>query len=202
LKVGRRLGLLPLIISSVLALLVIVALSSISSNIARANGGQLRIDGERVGPYQLYAFSNPTPLRAGEVDLSFIVEDAETFETRFDVTIDVTATSLDYDVPPIQTRASRDQALDPATYQAAVFDLPRTGNWRFTLTLSDASGEVGTVDFEARASAERSFGWLPLVLAVIALPIIIGLVWFIAMSRSSDAEDQDESSEQAASRPD
>jgi hypothetical protein len=164
---------------------------------ARANGGQLRVDGERVGPYQLYAFSNPTPLRLGEIDLSFIVEDAETFETRFDVTVDVTATSLDYDVPPIQTRASRDQAQDPATYQAALFDLPRTGNWRFTLVLSDATGEVGVVEFEARASAERSFGWLPLVLAAVALPVIIGLVWFIAMNRGNDDDDSDDGSESA-----
>lgn len=194
---GRRYALLPYTVSPALALCAVVALASITANLAVANGGQLRVDGERIGPYQLYAFSNPTPLRAGEVDLSFIVEDAETFETRFDVTVDVTATSLDYDVPPVHARASRDQAQDPATYQAALLDLPRTGNWRFTLLLTDSTGEVGTVAFEARASAERSFGWLPLVLAVIALPIIIGLVWFIAMNRGGDAEDNDESSESA-----
>jgi hypothetical protein len=66
---------------------------------------------------------------------------------------------------------------------------PRTG-WRHTkLALMDGTGKAA---FDARASARRSFGWLPLVLAAIALPIIIGLVWFIAMNRVDDDNGESE----------
>jgi hypothetical protein len=173
-----------------LALMVLSAVFAIAA--VRANGGQLRVDGEPVGPYQVYVFSDPTPLRSGVVDFSFIVEDAATFETRFDVTVDVTAESLDHDIPPVQARASRELADDPNTYQAAEFELPRTGNWRFTVALTDATGEVGAVTFDARASAERDIGWLPLALAIIALPLIFGAIWFFAVNRGDDDEDKQE----------
>jgi hypothetical protein len=158
---------------------------------ALANGGQLRVDGEPVGPYRLYVFTDPTPLREGLADVSVIVEDAQTFETRFDVTVDITAESLEHDLPLVSGRTSREQADDPNIYQAAELDLPRSGNWRFTVTLTDDTGEVGSVTFDARASAERNIGWLPLVLAVIALPLIFGAIWFFAVNRDDDESMED-----------
>jgi hypothetical protein len=168
--------------------IVLACLAMLGADATLANGGQLRVDGEPVGPYQLYVFTDPTPLREGLADVSVIVEDAQTFETRFDVTADITAVSLDHEIPPVSGRASREQADDPNTYQAAELELPRTGAWRFTVTLTDDTGEVGAVAFDADASAERNLGWLPLVLAVIALPLIFGAIWFFAVNRGEDDE--------------
>jgi hypothetical protein len=165
--------------------LLVVAASALATNDrdTRANGGQLRIDAEAVGPYRVYVFTDPTPLRVGSVDISVIVEDAATFETRFDVTVDVSAESLEYDVPPVGARASPAQADDPTTYQATVFDLPRVGAWRFVLTVTGSSGEVGRLTFEASASAERDFGQWPLILSIVGLPVIIGVAWYVFGNR-------------------
>src|SRR5262245_4227648 len=49
------------------------------SSSARADGGAVRLR-ERVGAYQLTVFTSPTPLRAGPVDVSVLVQDAATEE--------------------------------------------------------------------------------------------------------------------------
>jgi hypothetical protein len=45
----------------------------------RADGGAMRLS-ERAGGYRVTVFTDPTPLRAGPVDVSVFVQDADTGE--------------------------------------------------------------------------------------------------------------------------
>ncbi len=61
-------------------ILMLAILSSVilhPSSLARADGGAVRLR-QRSGGYQIAVFTEPTPLRAGPVDVSVLVQDAET----------------------------------------------------------------------------------------------------------------------------
>ena len=49
------------------------------SSVARADGGVVRLR-QRAGGYQIAVFTSPTPIRAGPVDVSVLVQDAATEE--------------------------------------------------------------------------------------------------------------------------
>ena len=57
---------------------------------ARGDGGTVRIS-ERAGPYRVTVFTSPSPLRAGPVDVSVLVQDGETGELATDVRVTVRA---------------------------------------------------------------------------------------------------------------
>src|SRR5262249_156491 len=52
-------------------------LITVSPGHARADGGTVRLS-QRAGGYQVTVFTEPTPLRAGPVDVSVLVQDAAT----------------------------------------------------------------------------------------------------------------------------
>jgi hypothetical protein len=56
---------------------------------ARADGGALRAS-RQCGDYRVSVFTSPTPLRAGPVDVSVLVQDAATGEVQHDLPVAVT----------------------------------------------------------------------------------------------------------------
>src|SRR5258708_34204239 len=60
------------------------------SSFLRADGGALRLS-ERAGGYRITVFTDPTPLRAGPVDVSVFVQDADTGEPAGGVRVTVQA---------------------------------------------------------------------------------------------------------------
>lgn len=104
--------------------------------LAWADGGMVRFC-DRAGPYQLSVFTAPTPLRAGPVDVSVLVQDAAALRPLADarVTIEITA-------PPLPSRRyelTRDAATNKLM-TAAQFDWPGAGQWRVHVAVS---GELG-----------------------------------------------------------
>jgi hypothetical protein len=93
---------------------------------ARADGGMLRLR-EQNGAYQIAVFTLPTPLRAGPVDISVLVQDAVTGECLPEAHVTVHLThreshrSLTY---PATAEAATNKL-----FQAAIFDLPEPGWW-------------------------------------------------------------------------
>src|SRR5262249_38640230 len=95
-------------------------------SVLRADGGTLRLL-ERAGNYQVAVFTSPTPLRAGPVDVSVLVQDAATGEClpQAHVTVRlkaaVTGRNLEY---PATTEGTTNRL-----FRAACFDLPEPGWW-------------------------------------------------------------------------
>jgi hypothetical protein len=94
---------------------------------ALADGGQIR-SMESHGELQLTVFTSPTPLRAGPIDVSVLLQNAHTGQTipDADVTVELTRPSKSH--PPIRTHATTDDATNKLL-RAALIDLPAPGQW-------------------------------------------------------------------------
>ena len=113
---------------------------------ARGDGGALRLS-QRIGGRMVSVFTSPTPLRAGRVDVSVYVQDAASADPIERAEVFVTAAPLDRRGDAIRRRATVDQATNKL-FQAAEFDLPEAGRWRFPIETDDPR-RPGTLSFEA-----------------------------------------------------
>src|SRR5947209_860762 len=123
-------------------LLAFVAASSFilhPSSFARADGGAVRLC-ERASGYQIAVFTSPTPLRAGPVDVSVLVQDAATGECVPDARVTVRLTApeggraLEF---PATTEAATNKL-----FRAAEFQLPEPGWWDVTVAVEGPHGPV------------------------------------------------------------
>src|SRR5262245_52718855 len=91
------------------------------SPLVRADGGAVRLR-EQAGAYQVTVFTSPTPLRAGPVDLSVLVQDAATKEcvpeARVAVRLTARGTGEALECP------ATSEAATNKLLQAAIFQLP------------------------------------------------------------------------------
>jgi hypothetical protein len=126
-------------------------------SVARADGGFVRLS-ERVGGYQITAFTSPTPLRAGPVDISVLIQDAATGEWAAGARVAVRVTAPENGAF-IESPATAEVATNKLM-RAAVFELPNSGRWRVEIAVDGAHGPA-SVHFEMDA-AEATPRWLDL----------------------------------------
>jgi len=110
-----------------LFLLSACLLVSLSPCPARADGGTLCLL-QRAGGYQVAVFSSPTPLRAGPVDISVLVQDASTGEQVPKARVMVRLTLRGASGAVLQHQATTEAATNKL-FHAAKFDLPGAGRW-------------------------------------------------------------------------
>jgi hypothetical protein len=123
---------------------------------ARADGGTLRLS-QRAGGYLITVFTDPTPLRAGPVDVSVLVQDAATKQAlpQAQVTVWVGQSvrgraAVPY---PATTAAATNKLL-----HAALFELPEAGWWELEVVVQGPPGPA-RVRFTVEA-AEPSPRWV------------------------------------------
>jgi hypothetical protein len=107
---------------------------------ARADGGTVRLSEQR-GNYRITAFTSPTPFRAGPVDISVFVQDAESGETVNDVRIVVHLTPIDQPDDALAESATTDAATNKL-FRSALFDLPTPGRWRANIAIEGPTGRA------------------------------------------------------------
>jgi hypothetical protein len=115
----------------ILTLLLLSLLIAHPSSLARADGGAVRLR-EQAGDYQVTVFTSPTPLRAGPVDVSVLVQDAAggcVPQARVTVRLMACRTGqiLEY-------RATS-QAATNKLFRAAEFRLPEPGWWEVAVAV-------------------------------------------------------------------
>jgi hypothetical protein len=130
--------------------------SSFSS--VRADGGTVRFSA-RQGDYRITVFTEPTPFRAGLVDVSVLVQDAKTGQPVPQVQIAVRAAprgrSSDSVVQPATSEAATNKL-----FRAAVFEIPESGWWEVEVAVEGEHGPA-RVGFEVEAT-EAAPRWLAL----------------------------------------
>jgi hypothetical protein len=108
------------------------------SSLAHADGGAVLLS-ERRGPLLVTVFASPTPLRAGPVDFSVLVQDASSGEPVLQSKV------------KLCLRKPGTQALQlPATHEAATnkllqavqFELPDAGRWRLDVEVEGSGSAV------------------------------------------------------------
>jgi hypothetical protein len=139
----------------IIGLLLLLSFILHPSSFVRADGGALRLR-ERAGGYQIAVFSSPTPVRAGPVDISVLVQDAATGEwlPETQVTVRLTARGsgehLEY---PATTETATNKL-----FRAAEFQLPEPGWWDVAVAVEGPHGPA-VIRFEILAD-EPSPRWL------------------------------------------
>jgi hypothetical protein len=96
-----------------------------------ADAGAVRAS-ERHGNRQVTVFTDPTPLRAGPIDVSVLVQDTVTGTPVLGDTIEIDVTPRDRSSATVRYRATS-AAASNKLFQAATFDLRHSGWWEFTV---------------------------------------------------------------------
>ena len=141
---------------------------------ALADAGAVRVS-ETHGDRQITVFTSPTPLRAGPVDVSVLVQDKATGDVVLNDTIEVEAAPSGDTLAAIHAQASSAEASNKL-YQAAEFTLPHAGRWTFTVDVLRARSS-SQLHFEVEAGEPLPpwqtlwpwFGWPFLVIALFAV---------------------------------
>jgi hypothetical protein len=128
--------------------LAIVLLLGPAAVEAWADGGTLRLV-ERAGNYRISIFTSPTPLRAGPVDLSVLVQDAENGAPIEGVRVTVSLTSRTAPGSILRTKATAAAATNKLL-RAALVDLPEPGLWNVEVACQ-GEGEPALVEFQMEA---------------------------------------------------
>jgi len=139
-----------------------------------ADGGAVRLL-ERVGSYQIAVFTAPTPLRAGPVDVSVLLENAETHELISGAQVTIKATKQDQTDVMVSRLATTDAATNKL-FQEAIFELSTAGRWGLDVSVR---GPLGMA--QARTEVEVA-GSLPPYLALwpwVCWPIVPILLFAI-----------------------
>jgi hypothetical protein len=120
-------------------LLSILALFAWGS-LVMADGGAVRLS-ERKGEYQITVFTAPTPMRAGPVDISVLVQKADTQAPISEVGVTVKATRRGKRGMSI-IRPATIEAATNKLFHAAIFELPEAGWWDLEASISGPLGET------------------------------------------------------------
>jgi hypothetical protein len=103
-------------------------LHALCSAPALADGGKIVLM-ERQGDYRISVFTSPDPLRAGPIDISVLIQDAENGEPIPKPQIIVTLKSARAPFQTIRAVATNDAATNKLL-SAALVDLPEPGEWK------------------------------------------------------------------------
>jgi hypothetical protein len=121
-----------------------------------ADGGTLRVS-QRNGGFHLSIFTSPTPIRAGEVDISVFVQDAATGLPVQDVAVTVRAHPAGVPSQEVTQEATTAQATNKL-FRAAVVELPQPGRWQVSVHIQVRT-QSATVDFEVDVAEPHPAWW-------------------------------------------
>jgi hypothetical protein len=106
----------------------------------QADGGTVRLV-EHCENYRLAVFTTPTPVRAGPVDVSVLVQEADTGELAAGIHVTIQAESRDSRGVAIERQTTTESATNKL-YYAAAFDLPEPGWYSVEVSIDGPKGKV------------------------------------------------------------
>lgn len=146
-----------------------------TASAANADGGSVRA-AERVGSHAVTVFAAPNPPRAGPIDVSVLVQDAESGRPVEIDSIPIRLVSQSGPPASVSATATRAAATNKLLC-AAKLDVPRSGRWRVGVQVGEAGREIQfTLDAgEALPKWRSLWPWF-------AWPIL-PIAGFLALSR-------------------
>jgi hypothetical protein len=140
---------------------------------ARADGGAVRASAA-AGGWRVTVFTDPTPPRAGPVDVSVLVQDAATGRPDPAARVWVRAAPRDRDGPAVEGPATADAATNKLMVAAAL-DLPEPGWWAVRVRV-EGGGRSAEVAFDVEVGGPPPrwpalagwVGWPALAVALFA----------------------------------
>jgi hypothetical protein len=99
----------------------------------RGDGGTVRLS-ERKAGCRITVFTAPTPLRAGPVDISVLVQDDATGEPIPEIDVTVRAMPRDHPSEAICLPATTEASTNKL-FQSSLFELPEAGWWNVEIAI-------------------------------------------------------------------
>ena len=152
---------------------------------ADGDGGAIQLR-QADGPFLVTVFTAPTPLRAGPVDVSVLVQTRAGNDPVLDADVLVTLVSSSGDGSAIRTAATRTQATNKLFYATAV-NVPAEGSWELRATVrrgSDVANVGSSIAVAAPLPALLAY-WPYLAFPPVAVVVFALHQWL--RSRSSKA---------------
>lgn len=149
---------------------------------AIADGGTLRAS-RQSGEYRISVFTSPTPLRAGPVDVSVLVQDAASGDAQHDLQVEVQAV-LRGDAATTIRRPATSQSATNKLFYAAQFDLPAPGLWKISVKVDDGR-RTEPLQFAVEA-ADRAPPWQTLW-PWFTWPVLVILLFLLGRTKSSSS---------------
>ena len=159
-----------------------IALSLSATPLYAHGGGIPRLTDVVAGPYRLFAWTQPEPLRVGAIHLSIAVVKGERTNASLDepVTDAVVTVALAPAAGEQQAPLEVSAVLQPQLgnyYYEADATLPTEGAWRFTIKVRGALGEADAA-FVGEVVSAQQINWTLVIgggVLLAALLILIGL---------------------------
>lgn len=172
---------MPWLCTLMVALVGSIALYQPATPLYAHGGGVPRLTDEVAGPYRIFAWTQPEPLRVGEIHLSMAVVKGERAANTLDVPVtDAKVTVVMQPVTGVQDPLQVLAVLQPQLgnyYYEADASLPTVGDWRFTIKVSGALGEAEAT-FVGQVAAARQINWTLVIgggVLLLGLLLLIGL---------------------------
>ena len=130
------------------------------------------------GPWRLTVFSEPTPLRAGMVDFSVLIQETADDAPILDATVSLMLDHVDGESDSILVEATREAATNQLLYSAK-FELPAEGTWDIE-TAALQGEQISRVRFQFEAAEKVPpflDMWFWFLLPVMACLLIILNQW-------------------------
>jgi len=132
------------------------------------SNGPPRLADAAAGPYRVFVWTQPEPLRVGDVHISILVTQANQPVNNAKVQVQFAPSGQAGQV--IVVAATAQDFLSNIQYEADV-QLPSSGDWRATITIDGVVGK-GSIEFENVVLAKRTFNW-PIVGGAAALLVLL-----------------------------
>ncbi|MDG2424433.1 MAG: hypothetical protein P8M22_10680 [Phycisphaerales bacterium] len=168
---------------SLLILCTLLALSAV----CLCDSGVVRIS-QVDGPWRITVFSEPTPFRAGAVDISVLVQEESDDSPVLDATVSLMLEHAEGLADSMLVEATREAATNQLLYSGK-FDLPASGMWNIEAAALRGD-QLSRVRFEAEAAeALPPFLelWFWFLLPGIAIILIVMNQWLQRRDKRSPA---------------
>lgn len=164
-----------------LAWIVLIAISA--QDLEAHGGGTARVVDEPVGPYRLYVWTKPDPIRVGRAHFTIGVFSRPAGSAQDEPVLDA---NVELALVPKaggnrwQGWASREASANKLYYEADV-TIPAEGEWQVTVRISGPSGG-GSAEFDLIA-VEAGINWMVVGGAAIA---VVAIGWWFFGSRQKE----------------
>jgi hypothetical protein len=156
-------------------LALVAAAFGLTPQVSAHGGGTPQLVAVPAGPYEIYAWTNPNPIRVGTLHVSVALVDPVSTQAVLNAGVQVVATPLD----PAAAAAVSSQATHAKatikTYYETDMQVPATGPWQVDISYQDATGS-GSASFEIAVQPKSNTRWL---LIGIGAVVFIAVGWFL-----------------------
>ena len=155
-----------------LLLLTLLVLLPTSTTLAHG-GGTPQLIQAPAGPYEVYAWTNPTPVRVGTLHVTVALTDPASGEPVLDVPVEVIASPAGG--APISSPATHDQATIKSYYETDL-EIPSEGPWQVTISFQAPQGP-GEASFDVDVQSQSYTRWLLIGIAGLISVVIVWVFW-------------------------